>query len=319
MGRRVTRPLSRARRRGWTTGGCLLLAACAATPSAAPPVDAGVRLDAVRLPDLALGDSALSGAVGSACGGDAGACSRQALCLRVVGSESRICGLPGCTREDVTTARREDNCPTETACTVLEAGQTTQATTACLPVCAPAGGAPCNLPTLSCDPLSALRTGTSAVCDTARCAGDADCGDRDPATPDVRCDADAGVCRNLGRVAAAVGAPCQDSGDCGPGQHCLTRWLPAPAAGSNVPGGYCTVVGCRWGGSWSCPAGSACFGLGSGGSGLSLCLAGGCDPRADPARDGCRDNTPAQPYVCFPIGARSACWLDPAAMPATSP
>ncbi|MBK8482711.1 MAG: hypothetical protein IPL40_16360 [Proteobacteria bacterium] len=291
---------------------CRLLAGCASA-AGTPPVDAGTRLDAVRLPDLALGDSALSGVVGSACGGDAGACPRQAICLRIADSATSVCGLPGCTRDDVTTARREDNCPTQTACTAVTASQTTLATTACLPACSPVGGAPCALRALSCDPLSVLRTGTAAVCDTARCSVDADCGDHSAQTPDVRCDADAGVCRNLGRVTTAVGAACSGPSDCGAGQHCLTEWPRAAAAMAPVPGGYCTVVGCRWGGAWRCPSGSACFSLGGGSGGLSACLAGGCDPRADAARDGCRDDTPAQPYLCFAVGPTSACWLDPAA------
>lgn len=290
-----------------------LMACTAAAREAPPAVDASARLDAARPPDLALSDSTLAGAVGGPCGGDAGACPRNAVCLRLLGADGGVCGLPGCAREDLSTARREDNCPPQTTCTTLERALFTPATTACLPSCSPTSGSRCALAAASCDPLSVLRTGTTPVCLTGRCSVDADCGDRDPATADVRCDADAGVCRNIGRSAVPIGARCSKDSECGAGQHCLQRWWSSLTAETTVPGGYCTVVGCRSGGSWSCPAGSACFGLGPGGSGLSACLALGCDPAANAAQDGCRDDPPGQPYLCFPVGALRACWIDPAA------
>jgi hypothetical protein len=275
-------------------------------------------------PDVGRQDGRWTGKenVGAACvPGAIGTCRDQAVCLDVSnGGSVGVCALAGCTLEDLATPAVEDNCPSlrladgdqlRTVCTLV---QTTKQSY-CFPLCKPDPRAnSCRFgdaalsQQLACDPISILQNGHTEVCAAAACTKDADC-NPNPLKPQYTCDVETEICRVRGTAGMKVGAPCKESTECGPGQHCYRER--ADRAGKTiVQNGYCTMVGCKYGGPWSCPAGSKCYTIGSPAAAISLCLAIGCDPTAsssDP--DFCRaDANPGQ-YDCTVQGGDTVCWL----------
>lgn len=267
--------------------------------------------DALSQPDLRpRRDGLIKGEVGSRCDVSAGGCDGKAVCVDLRAGLG-VCVIPGCTLEDPRTPRREDNCPAGTACariTLKPSGSGAGERNVCLRRCSPdEADKPCDRwnPSLSCDPASILLTGYTEVCGAPTCNTDEDCGNRDPFDPDSRCDETTGVCLSRGSASVKIGAPCTSGAQCGPGQHCLPEQSAAIAG--RVRGGYCTIIGCRYGDPWACPSGSRCVGLASA-TGPSLCLATGCDPTAAPAKDGCRDKSSG--YRCYALGDDPVCWVE---------
>ncbi len=295
----------------------LLLAGCT---SSQPAADTGSRDgrylgDGIQPPDAGLGDGGIKGTIGAPCTpGKGGECGGSE-CLDVGGGVG-VCSVRGCVPEDLKTAATEDNCPAlpsgvRTVCTSLTPKGSTSAASYCLPKCTPSASknACAGLvdAKLTCDPISLLQNGWSEVCMLPACTGDAECGNRNPLNPDSKCDPTTGTCRVRGVDGVKVGSRCKTSTECGPGQFCYAEHK--DASGKTIAeGGYCTVIGCSYGGPWSCPTGSACVVLGSA-KAFSYCLATGCSDTAPAASDGCRDEAAPEQYKCVPQakGSPSVC------------
>lgn len=284
------------------------------TVGAAPIADATIG-DAVVPPDLDIlpVDGATLARLGAPCGSTR-QCADEAVCIEIPRGPAgvvRLCALAGCTQEDPSTSTEEDSCPNGSACAAIAAtaddGRPAPGNY-CVPTCVPSPStnvcAAIN-PGLACDPRSVLFTGYTEVCLVGACTRDDQCGTGNPFQPDARCHTGSGVCLVIGTTGAEVGAPCQTSTQCGGRQMCLST----TPTGTLVPGGYCTVLGCAYGGPWACPEGSKCFHIDSPTS-PSYCLALGCDLSASASTDGCRDQAGAD-YACFQIGADAVCWLTP--------
>lgn len=288
-----------------------LLAGC---PDTKVAVDASVRDampgEAIDPPDLGRPDG-FTGLVGKKCDpAGPNICSGDSLCFNV-GRNIGVCAIPDCTLEDPATSQREDNCPTGTACGQVsvsgDAGYKRR--TFCFAMCTPQVDAnPCAAihPDLSCDPSTILLTGYTEVCAAPGCHQDTQCGTGQPLDPKAVCDTKTNICFSDGKKDATVGDPCWVSQDCGKDQFCYPEL--AGAGKPKVLGGYCTKLGCKYEGRWSCPSNSKCFQLGAG-QAVSICLATGCDTKADPLSDGCRDEAPAGAYDCFKIGDDAVCWI----------
>ena len=291
-------------------GGPLLVCLCSCSSKPAmsfrPAVDANLS-DAITPPDLGAVDRVVTtGTVGRPCTpGPVTNCDPGSVCVAIAGG---VCALVNCKLDDPSTPTTEDNCPAGSACTQVE-GDADDVVSYCLPICEPrveANACQAINAALACDPSSRLLTGRSEVCAHAACERDSDCGSGNDLNPDARCDTSNGVCFSLGQGNVAVGSPCEATAQCGPGQTCLrTVGVVSP---QQMPGGYCTIVGCRYGGPWTCPSGSRCFALSSD-EGLSACVAVGCKWREPATSDGCRDDTPEQPYRCSEVEGIGACWL----------
>jgi hypothetical protein len=283
-------------------------------------LDRGIG-EGIKLPDLQRGDGIRwtgNENVGASCDPATGTgCKPQAVCLDV-GSGAGVCALPGCTIEDLSTPAIDDNCPTlqlksggklRTVCTrgpTASGGQTY-----CLPACTPDPSRnDCQFKDaelskkLACDPLSLLLNDHAEVCMFPACTKSSDCGNRNPLDPDATCDLTTGTCQVIGKLDVKVGAPCKLSTDCGAGQHCYPERKDA-AGKVQIEGGYCTIVGCRYGGLWTCPAESKCFTIGSTGATVSLCLATGCK-----LSESCRPGTAAGQYACTLLAGENVCWID---------
>jgi len=251
--------------------------------------------------------------IGDPCTPEAHQCGIGQVCLRLK-EGSGVCTLPNCTMELIETSQREDSCPEGSACTEVsivgplgyEYGRF------CLRVCEPVTDHnPCaeHHPDLACSPASIFATGHTEVCGELACNSDLECNLGNPMDPNASCDTTLNLCFLRGTPEADIGSPCKASTECGEGQYCL----PEARQGDVVylPGGYCTKVGCRYGGPWACPEGSACYSLGAA-QALSLCMATGCDPKAPEESDGCRDeSSPADAYECLVIDAEGVCWQPP--------
>jgi hypothetical protein len=240
-------------------------------------------------------------------------CSGAAECLEV-GPGIGVCARKGCTPENVTTAKTEDDCPmlgtgpaaVRTVCTRISTGASASAYF-CLPKCEPKPDAnPCVGVVgarLACDPVSLLQNGWSEVCMLPACESDAECGNRNPISPDSTCDPATGTCQARGNAGVKIGAKCKTSADCGPKQFCYAERKDRDGK-PMVEGGYCTIVGCGYGGPWACPADSKCVSMAKT---FTMCLATGCVLAAPPGKDGCRDGTAAGQYKCIPQDTTSVC------------
>jgi hypothetical protein len=283
-------------------------------------LDAGVTGDGVRPPDLGTRDGGRVGNVGQPCDPNTKQkCTGEAECLPV-SAKVGICAIPNCKMEDITTPAIEDDCPPLTSisrrsiCTAVQvpAGDAGyKNATYCLPECKASPELnDCKTvnPELACDPVTLLLNGHAEVCLVPACTENAQCG-KDPVKPGATCDPLSGTCQVVGKPGAAIGSPCLVSADCGKGQFCMPEYVDTKTGRTVLAGGYCTIVGCKHGGIWSCPAGSKCFLLGST-EALSLCLAVGCDPTKEPNKDGCRDEAPAGQYTCTVQSGVNVCWID---------
>jgi hypothetical protein len=282
-------------------GSVLVLAACG---SGDDGVDAGLAdgkvADAIQPPDFSAADAGLQGNIGQPCNVSTGSgCTGHAKCLALTATDG-ICAIPDCTLEDTTTPTSEDTCPAEAACAgipVESAGGPT-VRNFCLPRCLPDADektcAPLGATALACDPLSILLTGHTEVCAVVACTRGEDCGEG------MRCHEPSGVCLLTGQAGVKVGDPCSDVDDCGPDQFCLPERKHDGQV--RLAGGYCTVVGCKYEGPWSCPEGSECIGLGSEEQAMTLCLAL-CDLASNSPQ--CREG-----YDCLEVDSVGVCWLD---------
>ena len=202
------------------------------------------------------------------------------------------------------TPEREDQCPRDTACTEPEnfepRGGVSQF---CMPTCEPESSSnPCadRNGGLACDPKTRLWTGHSAtVCGVAACSGSPDCPTSDIGGAVRDCDGSTGICFVDGASGGGIGGPCDHDADCGIRQLCIDDDF----QGKSFEDGYCTIVGCEFGGLWQCPTGSSCFRLGSS-QALSVCLAVGCSPTAEIGAPPCTND-------CIPLGDVTVCWRSP--------
>lgn len=213
-----------------------------------------------------------------------------------------------CTLENPLTETIEDSCPDSTACARLVDG-----TRACLPVCDPAKSPNpvCGPLGLACSPSSIVYTGYVEVCAEPLCETNDECVATASSrkTPIVvnECDLKINSCFYREESAVAIGALCTVDSDCGSGRLCLQERQSKD--GKTVrEGGYCTMVGCKYGGNWKCPFGSRCLSLGSQNA-VSACFATGCDPQKEPEKDGCRDDASLDQYECVPINGGDAVCL----------
>jgi hypothetical protein len=289
--------------------------------------------EAVQPPDVRTEDSGWTGTenVGFSCdpSGDGKECTGRGVCLGVGGGVG-VCTISGCTLEDVSTPIKDDNCPAivrsdgkgtiQSICTQVPVAASDggpSSKTFCLPQCRPdpegnscADLDPAKINTrLACDPMTFFLNDYSEVCLFPACTRDVDCDDKDPLHPQYSCDLKTGTCRVKGTPGVKVGSPCKTSTACGPGQFCY----PEHKDKSDkvvAEGGYCTIVGCKFGGPWSCPEESKCFGLGSASVSVSFCLAVGCKASSPPESDGCRDEASAGQYACTVQDKDEVCWLD---------
>ncbi|MCA9669332.1 MAG: hypothetical protein KC503_27240 [Myxococcales bacterium] len=296
----------------------LSLAACENNGNTNPDARDGLG-EGVTPPPLEGGADALSGRLGSPCNvADGSGCVDGTTCLDV-GLGVGVCVIPGCTIEDIETPGREDDCPPGAACArvpIRLSDGTTRVETYCLRTCVPdpdrnSCAESSNNGQLACDPASVLFTGHAEVCLFPACKGAGDCGNN---LTDYRCDDKTKTCFGVGKPNVPVGSPCKVATDCGPDQFCLAER--EIGGTTKVSGGYCTIVGCKHApmadpqGPWHCPANSRCYSLGRS-EAVSLCLAtGGCDPKAAPEKDGCRDEAAVGQYQCLEVGGTGVCWLE---------
>ncbi|MFH1131026.1 MAG: hypothetical protein V1754_06805 [Pseudomonadota bacterium] len=287
--------------------------------------DSGVPVtDSVLPPDSqSIQESGTTLSIGAPCDVNSGAgCKSEEVCLDV-GQNKGVCALPGCTMEDITTSLPEDDCPSGAACVRVAVNGGVggeEEISVCVPTCKPSSVEnPCAKfgSQLSCDPRSIFLTGYAEVCLFPACVNDSDCPGAsvlDPGAAD--CDQEIGVCFTNGTPGGDISSPCLVSKDCGKGQVCFRAQSTFNAQNASqqgtpdVVGGYCTIVGCSYGGLWECPSNSSCFYIGST-QDISLCLAIGCDASAPEEKDGCRDETPGGPYSCLSVEKQSVCWLKP--------
>ncbi len=275
--------------------------------------------DAIQPPDISATDGTGTGNIGRPCTPNAAktGCTGKAVCL-ALSKTVGICAVPDCKMEDIRTAEVEDTCPSitppgggakaATACTTISSLKRNF----CLPRCKPDPKSnPCTKfhKELSCDPVSLLYNGHTAVCLFPRCDKDYDCGNKNPLSPDSTCHKATGTCLARGKTGAKVGDPCKVDNDCGKAQNCYPEQKNS-AGKKVVEDGYCTVVGCALGDPWACPAGSKCFSMGPAGA-LSLCLATGCSVSKPESQDGCRDKATAGQYDCYYISKTPVCWIKP--------
>ncbi|PID38266.1 MAG: hypothetical protein CSB49_06460 [Proteobacteria bacterium] len=297
-----------------TLAGALLLVAgvsCSEDDSAS--ADLGVADlspgEPISPPDFSALDTTV-GPVGNSCDpAGPNTCGGQAICFDV-GRGIGVCAIPDCTLEDPETSPNEDTCPKGTACGEVSwsADGGYGRRTFCFVKCTAASDRnPCQQrhPQLACDPSTILLTGYTEVCAAPGCSQDGECGAFSPRDPKATCDTKTNLCFVNGKPGASIGAPCASSLDCGEEQFC---YVEGGAVKDKVVGGYCTKVGCKYKGRWSCPAGSSCFQLGAT-QAVSICLATGCDTKAAEEKDGCRDEATAGVYDCFKIGKESVCWV----------
>ncbi len=299
---------------------CLAIG-CNGTPA---PQDASVAdlmtRERVMPPDgltTADGDGGgWNGNVGTPCTTDE-PCTGQTECL-VIDDIVGLCSLSHCTMEDINTPEREDNCPVlvgggATVCTEVpvsdDQGETINMTY-CLPKCMPeANRNPCTemgFEGLACDPLSILLNGHSEVCLFPVCKTHEDCGNKNPTNPNALCVKETGTCEIRGEEGIPVGSPCTISTDCGPAQFCFAEFSDEQGQ-VFAEGGYCTKIGCAYGGPWTCPEESKCFSMANA---MSLCLVMGCNSTEPPDSNGCRDEATTGQYSCIKLGADEVCWLD---------
>jgi hypothetical protein len=250
--------------------------------------------------------------IGGACDVTSGdGCEPGASCLSV-GLGVGVCTIVDCTLEDTATSQREDSCPLEAACAKISVASDNgniEDKNFCLPTCVPSSTAnPCAAtnPGLACSPVSVLLTGYTEVCVVPACKKDVDCGSGGDLNPNATCDTSIGVCFGKGVENVPVGAVCSASSECGPGQLCYQH---SNAATGQKIAGYCTVLGCVHGGLWECSGQSGCYSFGAT-KALSLCLATGCNDKAPPDSDGCRDDPADDNYRCYQVGEKSVCWLN---------
>ena len=288
----------------------LILSGC---PSNGGTGDGGPSNDVLRPPDLKPGgDGNAPANIGGPCDVTTGdGCEEPAACLSV-GLGVGVCTLVDCTLEDTATSQREDSCPSDAACAKISvAGDngSIEDKNFCLPKCVPSSTEnPCASTNsgLACSPVSVLLTGYTEVCVVPACKKDADCGSGGDLNPNATCETSIGVCFGKGLQNVPVGALCSASNQCGPGQFCYQH---SNSATGKTVAGYCTVLGCVHGGLWQCEGQSGCYSFGATNA-LSLCLATGCDDKAPPDSDGCRDDPADDNYRCYRIGEKSVCWLN---------
>ena len=294
---------------------CVVLSACggAQTPDSQANVpDFGAGSDQLVAPDLGGYDAGAVVGVGAPCDPfGQSECADEAICLPL-SADVAVCAIPGCRPEDPSTAAREDTCPLGSACAVMLSAGPWGSLGVCLRACTPnrtLNSCASSHPDLACDPVSRLLTGYSEVCLAVACREAADCKGGRPTDPlEARCHAATGICQGAASGPESIGKPCAQSPDCGVGQVCYLG--PGASDGPRAPGGYCTVLGCKYGGPWQCPAGSRCLQLGASAA-LSLCVQAGCDSNAPPEADGCRDEAAAGSYRCMRLENEGICWVTP--------
>jgi hypothetical protein len=315
----------------------LTIGACNKTTQTLDARPADGHAEGVVPPDFRFGDGGWAGNIGSPCDPKTGAgCAGQAHCLQV-GDSVGVCTLRGCRVEDLSTPDMEDDCPPvpsrtdggliPTVCTTVSTAARDGgpgSATFCLPKCVPSpNGNSCASinPALACDPLSLLQNGHSEVCMVPACTSDLECGNKDWRHPDQFCETVTGMCHTLGTVNGKVGSPCKKSAECGESQYCYPESKDSSGK-VVVEGGYCTIIGCKYGEKsptpcppgarcpWRCPSGSKCVVLGAA-MAFSLCLATGCQAGVEPKSDGCRDEASAAQYACTAQDGDWVCWLDP--------
>jgi hypothetical protein len=284
--------------------------------------DGSMVRDGIVPPDLGARDGLRGGNVGAPCSTNTGeGCTGQAECLGVT-ADVGMCAIPDCTMEDLETPAIEDDCPALAAgpsvCTLIQVqsgdGGFKEARY-CLPQCsAKATENACAAvnPALTCDPVTMLLNGHAEVCLMAACPA-APCSN-DPIKPPTTCDTPSATCQVTGKQDAKIGSPCLVSSDCGQGQFCLPETTDKSGA-TVLAGGYCTIIGCEHGDSknpnlWTCPRDSKCFTVGK----LSLCLAVGCEWKAQPGQTGCRNDAPTGQYTCtlYKVDGNDVgvCWIN---------
>lgn len=273
------------------------------------PVDQG-SIERISAPDVYRNlDASIVETIGKSCDPTSTdpLCGRNAICVNL-GRGVGVCTIKNCTLDNLETSELEDSCPIGNACTLVHLDSTThdEGDTICLPRCTPRiDGNPCAElnEEISCAPSTSLQTGNSAVCGVPSCKTNADC-NQSILEITATCDVVTGLCFTQNDNDIEISSPCKSSLDCGTNQFCYKKGFVSEV---DAEGGYCTKVGCEYGGKWSCPEGSKCFLLGASAA-ISLCLKVGCDTDSTSDQDGCRDET-EDAYRCMTIEDDSVCWL----------